>query len=437
MVFLDPPRVDLLVARTRAAAGAPPAASGSRAGRSSAFRALRAFAGPTFIASVAYLDPGNFATNITAGATHGYQLLWVVLLANLTAMLFQALAAKLGIVSGRSLARTCRERLPLPLTRTLWALSEVGAMATDLAELLGAAIGCALLLGTSLFAGALLAAALSWVILILHQRSLHAVETMIAGLILVVGLCFVVETGLIPPNWHAVIHDSLVPSFGGADGALLAAGIVGATVMPHALFLHSSVAINRLPTADRSTTRRLVRASNTDIGLTLGAVGLVNMAMLYLAAVTFGAAGPAHQASIEGAYRMLGPLFGGAAAAIFIVSLLASGLSSSVVGTMAGQVIMQDFLDWRIPLPVRRLATMLPTLIAAAFVTDATRALVISQVILSFVLPVPLIALVVFTGSRRVMGELANSRALSLLAVAATVVVLALNGLLLVQMLPG
>ena len=436
MVFLDPPRVDLLVARTRAAAGAAPAVSGSRAGRSSAFRALRAFAGPTFIASVAYLDPGNFATNITAGATHGYQLLWVVLLANLTAMLFQALAAKLAIVSGRSLARTCRERLPLPLTRTLWAVSEIGAMATDLAELLGAAIGCALLLGASLFAGALLAGALSWVILSLHQRSFRSVETIIAGLILVVGACFVVETGLIPPNWHAVIHDSLVPSFGNADGVLLAAGIVGATVMPHALFLHSSVAINRLPTADRATIRRQVRASNTDIGLTLGAVGLVNMAMLYLAAVTFGA-GPAHQASIEGAYRMLGPLFGGAAAAIFIVSLLASGLSSSVVGTMAGQVIMQDFLDWRIPLPVRRLATMLPTLIAAAFVTDATRALVISQVILSFVLPVPLIALVVFTGSRRVMGELANSRALSLLAVAATVVVLALNELLLVQMLPG
>ena len=429
MVFLDPPRADRLVGRTRASAGGP------LAGRWSTLGALRAFAGPTFIASVAYLDPGNFATNITAGATHGYQLLWVVLLANLAAMLFQALAAKLGIVSGRSLARTCRERLPLPLTRAFWAVSEIGAMATDLAELLGAAIGCALLLGTSLFTGALLAAALSWAILGLHQRSFRAVETIIAVLILVVGLCFVVETGLIPPNWHSVIHHSFVPSFGGADGVLLAAGIVGATVMPHALFLHSSVALNRLPAADATTIRRLVRASNSDIGLTLSAVGLVNMAMLYLAAVTFGAAGPAHQSTIESAYHMLGPLFGGAAAAIFIVSLLASGLSSSVVGTMAGQVIMQDFLAWHIPLPVRRLATILPTLVVAAFVTDATRALVISQVILSFVLPVPLIALVLFTGSRSVMGELANSRALSLLAIAATAVVLALNGLLLVKML--
>ncbi len=429
MVFLDPPRADRLVGRARAAAGV----AGAR--RSSTFGALRAFAGPTFIAAVAYLDPGNFATNISAGATHGYQLLWVVLLANLTAMLFQALAAKLGIVSGRSLARTCRELLPPPLTRGLWAVSEIGAMATDLAELLGAAIGCALLLGTSLFTGAVIAAALSWAILSMHQRSFRTVETIIAGLILVVGLCFVVETGLIPPNWHSVIRHSLVPSFGGADGVLLAAGIVGATVMPHALFLHSSVALNRLPAVDNTTIRRLVRASNTDIGLTLGAVGLVNMAMLYIAAVTFGAAARAHEASIEGAYHMLGPLFGGAAAAVFIVSLLASGLSSSVVGTMAGQVIMQDFLDWRIPLPVRRLATILPTLIVAAFVTDATRALVISQVILSFVLPVPLIALVLFTGSRRVMGELANSPALTALAIAATAVVLALNGLLLVKML--
>jgi manganese transport protein len=429
MVFLDPPRADLVLARTRALL------HGSRTGRHSAIAALGAFAGPTLLASVAYLDPGNFATNIPAGATHGYQLLWVVLLANITAMLFQAFAARLGIVSGRSLARICRERLPASLTRTLWAVSEVGAMATDLAELLGAAIGCTLLLGTSLLTGTLLAGAASWLILTMHERSFRAVEAIIAGLILVVGLCFVVETGLIPPDWRAVVHHSLVPSFGGADGVMLAAGIVGATVMPHALFLHSSVARNRLPAADATKLRHLVRASNIDIGLTLGAVGLVNMAMMYIAAVTFGAAGPAHEPSIEGAYHMLGPLFGGMAAAIFIVSLLASGLSSSVVGTMAGQVIMQDFLDWHIPLWVRRLATMLPTLIVAAFVVDATKALVVSQVILSFVLPVPLIALVLFTASRSVMGGLANSRALSALAIAATTIVLGLNALLLLNLL--
>ena len=422
MVFLDPSSADLLLARTRNLV------RGFGSGRSAA---LRAFAGPTFIAAVAYLDPGNFATNISAGATHGYQLLWVVLLANATAMLFQALAAKLGIVSGCSLARMCRERLPAPVTLTLWALSELGAMATDLAELLGAAIGCALLCGTSLFAGTVLAGAASWVILTMHRKSFRTAEAVIAGLILIVGLCFLIETGLIPPDWHAVLKHSLVPSFGDADGVMLAAGIVGATVMPHALFLHSSVARNRVPAGNPTKLRQLVRASNIDIGLTLGVVGLVNMAMMYLAAATFGAAGHAHPAGIDSAYHMLRPLFGGAAAAIFIVSLLASGLSSSVVGTMAGQVIMQDFLDWHIPLWVRRLATMLPTLVIAAIVTDATKVLVISQVVLSFVLPVPIITLVMFTGSRRVMGDLANSSTVAALAIAAAAIVLALNLLLL------
>jgi manganese transport protein len=431
VVFLDPPRAGPLLGRTRAFFRGPP---GSRPAR---LAALFAFAGPTFIASVAYLDPGNFATNISAGATHGYQLLWVVLVANFTAMLFQALSAKLGIVTGRSLARMCREQLPLPLVRTFWVVSEIGAMATDLAELLGAAIAVALLFGTSLLFGTVLAGLFSWVILSMHEKSFRAVEAIIAGLILVVGVCFLIETGLVPPDWRAVLEHSFVPSFGGGDGVMLAAGIVGATVMPHVLFLHSSVARDRLPAHEPGVLRRLVRASNTDIVLTLGAVGLVNMAMLYMAAVTFGAAGAGHEASIENAYHVLGPLFGGAAAAVFIVSLLASGLSSSVVGTMAGQVIMQDFLDWRIPLWVRRLVTLLPTLVVAALVADATKALVVSQVILSFVLPVPLITLVMFTGNRRIMGGLANRRGLGILAIAATTIVLALNVLLLFSMLTG
>jgi manganese transport protein len=427
MVFLDPPRAELVLGRTRAFI------RGSLA-PSAALAALRAFAGPTFIASVAYLDPGNFATNITAGATHGYQLLWVVLVANAMAMLFQGLSAKLGIVSGHSLARICHDRLPRRLTRTLWMGSEIGAIATDLAELLGASIGCALLLGTSLLTGTLLAAALSWAILTLHEQSFRAVEAIIAVLILVVGACFVAEIGLVPPDWHAVAHHTFVPSFGGPDGVLLAAGIVGATVMPHAVFLHSSVARNRLPAADTNTRRRLVRASNIDIGFTLGAVGLINMAIMCVAAVTFGAAGSAADASIESAHHMLGPLFGGMSATIFMVSLLASGLSSSVVGTMAGQVIMQDFVEWRIPLWVRRLVTMLPTIVVAIWVGDATKALVVSQVILSFVLPIPLITLVLFTGSPSIMGSLANSRAVSALATGGTVIVLALNALLLVRL---
>jgi manganese transport protein len=429
MVFIDPLRPGPLLGRARSFFRGPPD------GRWAVLGALRAFAGPTVIASVAYLDPGNFATNITAGASHGYQLLWVVLVANFTAMLFQALAAKLGIVTGRSLARMCRQQLPLPLVRTFWIISEIGAMATDLAELLGAAIGFALLLGTSLLFGTVLAGLFSWIILSMHEKSFRAVEAIIAGLILVVGICFLIETGLVPPDWRAVIKHSFVPEFGGGDGVMLAAGIVGATVMPHVLFLHSSVARGRLPAGEPGVLRRLVRASNIDIVLILGAVGLVNMAMLYMAAVTFGAAGAGHEASIENAYHVLGPLFGSAAAAVFIVSLLASGLSSSVVGTMAGQVIMQDFLDWRIPLWVRRLVTILPTLVVSALVTDATKALVVSQVILSFVLPVPLITLVMFTGNRRIMGALANRRSFGILAIAATAVVVALNVLLLASLL--
>jgi manganese transport protein len=427
MVFLDPSRTDFVLDRTRASGRS------SLAGRFSPLAGVRAFAGPTFIASVAYLDPGNFATNLTSGATHGYQLLWVVLLANVMAMLFQALSAKLGIVSGRSLARLCHDRLPRGVTQILWAASEVGAMATDLAELLGASIGCALLLGTSLLTGTLLAGTLSWAILALHEQSFRAVETLIGILILVVGLCFVAEMGLIPPDWHAAAYHSVVPSFSGSDGVMLAAGIVGATVMPHAIFLHSSVARDRLPAADMGALRRLVRSSHVDVIFTLGAVGLVNMAIMCVAAVTGQAGGLGANAGIEDAYRMLGPLFGGMSAAIFMVSLLASGISSSVVGTMAGQAIMQDFVDWRIPLWVRRLITMLPTVLVAAWIADATKALVISQVVLSFVLPVPLITLVWFTGSRTVMGRLANSRTVSVLAIGGTTIVLALNLLLLVN----
>jgi manganese transport protein len=428
MVFLDPSRADLLLDRTRSFF------RGSLAFRST-LAGLRAFAGPTAIISVAYLDPGNFATNITAGATHGYKLLWVVLVANLLAMLFQALSAKLGIVSGRSLARLCRERLSRRLTPALWVISEIGAMATDLAELLGAAIGCSLLLGTSLLTGTLIAAALSWVILALHEQSFGAVEAIIGILILVVGFCFVVEMGLLPVDWQAAAYNAVVPSFGGSNGIMLAAGIVGATVMPHAVFLHSSVARNRLPAADTGALRHLVRASNLNVVFTLGAVGLINMAIMCVAAVTFGSTGWAADVGIEDAYQMLGPVFGGLSAAIFMISLLASGLSSSVVGTMAGQVIMQDFIDWRIPLWLRRLITILPAVVVAAWVEDATKALVISQVVLSFVVPVPLITLVLFTGSREVMGKLVNSCWVSVSAVSGAAIVLTLNAVLLADLL--
>ena len=394
---------------------------------------MRCFAGPTLIASVAYLDPGNFATNIASGARYGYRLLWVVLVANLMAMLFQALAAKLGIVHGRSLAETCRERLPGVVVYPMWIVSEIGAMATDLAEFLGASIGLALLCGLPLLAGTLVVGAVTWGILVLGQRRFRAIEAIIAVLIGAVGLCYVVEVLLVQPDWGAAAYHSVVPWLGGRDSVMLAVGIVGATVMPHAIFLHSSLAISRAPAADAGAARQLIRASNLDIVLTLGAVGLANMAIMCVAAAIFTDIGDTDVVGIESAYYTLAPLFGGMAAAIFMVSLLASGLSSSVVGTMAGQVIMQDFVGWRIPLWVRRLVTMLPTVAIVAYGIDSTRALVISQVVLSLVLPLPLVTLVLFTSWRAVMGELANAPVTRIAAIAATLIVVALNLLLLLD----
>lgn len=394
--------------------------------------ALRSFAGPTLIASVAYLDPGNFATNIASGERYGYRLLWVVVVANLMAMLFQALAAKLGIVRGRSLAETCRERLPGLLVYPMWIVSEIGAMATDLAEFLGASIGLALLCGMPLLAGTLVVGAVTWGILMLEQRRFRIIEAIIAVLVGAVGLCYVIETVLARPDWGAVAYHSVVPWLAGRDSVMLAVGIVGATVMPHAIFLHSSLATRHVAT-EAAEARRRVRASNIDIVLTLGAVGLANMAIMYVAAAIFAGGAASGAVGIESAYRTLAPLFGGMAAAIFMVSLLASGLSSSVVGTMAGQVIMQDFVGWRIPLWVRRLATMLPTVAIVAYGIDPTGALVISQVVLSLVLPVPLVTLVLFTGRRAVMGDLANAPTTRIAAIAATLVVVALNLLLLLD----
>src|SRR3984893_6567652 len=300
MVFLDPSRADFVLDRTRAFFRGP------RAPRPALARLL-AFAGPTFIASVAYLDPGNFATNISAGATHGYQLLWVVVVANVMAMLFQALSAKLGIVTGRSLARICHDRLPPPLTCTLWVVSEIGAIATDLAELLGASVGCALLFGTSLLTGTLLAGALSWVILSLQEQKFRTVEAIITVLVLIVGACFMVEIGLIPVDWRATWYHSLVPSFGGQNGVMLAGGGICGPVVAPGVLLHSSVARNRVPAADASMLRHLVRASNTDVSLTMGAVGLVNMAIMCVAAVTFSTAGLAGLGRLAAGFPILDP----------------------------------------------------------------------------------------------------------------------------------
>ena len=394
---------------------------------------LLPFLGPAFIASVAYMDPGNFATNIAAGAQFGYLLLWVIVASNLMAMLLQTLSAKLGIATGLNLAEVCRDRFPRPVVWFLWGLMEIVAMYTDLAEFLGAALGFNLLLGIPLWLAGLLTAVATFLILGLERFGFRPLEAVITALIGVVAGSYVIETLLDKPDWAAVLHGALVPQFDGAESVLLAAGILGATVMPHALFLHSSLTQNRIVVKTTAHKRRLYRFEIVDVAIAMGVAGLVNMAMLIMAASTFYYQGQTHVATIEDAYLTLQPLLGAAAGAVFAISLLASGLSSASVGTMAGQVIMQGFLHHQIKPWIRRLVTMLPSLIVIALGLNPTRVLVLSQVVLSFGLPFAVVPLIIFTRRRDIMGELVNRRATTVLALLAAAVIIALNVYLLYQ----
>ncbi|MBI2073232.1 MAG: Nramp family divalent metal transporter [Gemmatimonadetes bacterium] len=401
----------------------------SRVGR------LLPFLGPAFIASVAYIDPGNFATNIQGGAEFGYTLLWVLVASNLSAMLIQALSAKLGIATGLNLAELCRERSPRAVTLAMWVLMEVVAMATDLAEFLGAALGFQLLFGIPLWVGGLLTAVTTIVILGLERYGFRPLEAVITALVGVVGVCYVIETILDRPDWGDVLRHAVTPGFDGRESVLLATGILGATVMPHVIFLHSALTQHRIVVRHPAQQRQLFRFQLVDVVVAMSIAGLINAAMLIMAASTFFAQGLTQIASIEEAHRTLDPLLGSAASAVFAVSLLASGLSSSTVGTMSGQVIMQGFLRRRIPIWVRRLVTMTPALAVIAAGWDPTRTLVISQVVLSFGLPFALVPLVRFTSLREVMGQLVNRRSTTAVASLVTLLIIALNLFLLYQTL--
>ncbi|MBV9251752.1 MAG: Nramp family divalent metal transporter [Acetobacteraceae bacterium] len=402
------------------------------AGRRRGWRALLPFAGPAVIASIAYMDPGNFATNIQGGAQFGYMLLWVVVLANLIAMLFQALSARIGIVTGQSLAGLCREHFPRPVVWAMWGVSEIAAMATDLAESLGGAIGLSLLFGVPLMAGLLITFAVTYAMLTMQNRGFRPVELLICGFVAVIGICYVIELAIAPPDWAAFGFHAAVPQLAGPESIALAVGIIGATVMPHAIYLHSSLTQGRMPAFSDQERRRILTFSNREVIIALGVAGLVNMAMMAMAASAFHAGHP-EVAEIETAYHTLAPLLGAGAAAVFMVSLLASGLSSSVVGTMAGQVIMQDFVGFRIPLWVRRVVTMAPAVVVVGAGTNATQALVLSQIVLSLVLPVPMIALLLLIGRRDVMGSFAAGGWMRSFAALAALLVLALNLVLLLQ----
>lgn len=394
--------------------------------------AYLAFAGPAIVASIAYMDPGNFATNIQAGAKYGYSLLWVVLLANLIAMLFQALSAKLGIVTGRNLAELCRDNFPKPIVMGMWVISEIAAMATDLAEFLGGAIGLALLFKMPLLAGMTVTAVITYVILIFQSRGFRPVELVISSLVGIIGICYLIEMFIAPVDWASAALHSVKPEIPDAEALLISVGIIGATVMPHAIYLHSGLTQSRTPVRNDQERRLLVRFSNREVIVALAIAGLINMAMVMMASSAFHAGHP-DVAEIETAYHTLAPLLGIGAAGVFLLSLIASGVSSSVVGTMAGQMIMQGFVGFRIPIWLRRVITMAPAFVVVAYGVNATQALLVSQVVLSIALPLPMIALLIFTGRTDIMGSFANGRLTRIAAVVGAVVVLVLNVFLIAQ----
>ena len=390
------------------------------------------FAGPAVIASIAYMDPGNFATNIQAGSRYGYALLWVVVMANMIAILFQALSARLGIVTNRNLAEMCRDQFSRPVVWGMWVGSEIAAMATDLAEFLGGALALSLLFHMPLLAGMGITALVTYGLLMVEKRGFRPVELMIGGLVAVIALCYLVEIFIAQVDWAAAGLGMVTPQLPDAQALTIAVGIIGATVMPHAIFLHSGLTQHRTHARNPGERRTLLRFSNIEVVIALTLAGLVNIAMVIMAASAFHA-GHSDVAEIETAYHTLTPLLGAGAAGFFMLSLIASGISSSVVGTMAGQMIMQGFVGFRIPVWLRRLVTMIPAFIVVAMGVNATDALVYSQVVLILALPAPMIALVIFTSRRDIMGEFVNSRLTVVTSIIGTVVIVALNIILLLQ----
>lgn len=364
--------------------------------------------GPAFIASVAYVDPGNFATNIQAGSKYGYTLLWVIVASNMMAMLIQALSAILGIATGLNLAEQCRRHFARPIVWTMWVIMELVAISTDLAEFLGAALGLNLLLGIPLLTGAILTAIATFLILGLERYGFRPLEAVITAMVGVIAVCYLIETVLDRPDWGQVITGAVIPGFGGSDGVLLATGILGATVMLHVIFLHSALTQRRIIVRNPAKLKRLFHFELADVFIAMGIAGLVNMAMLIMAAATFHRQGMTEVGTIEAAHLTLQPLLGKAAGWVFGISLLAAGLSSSTVGTSAGQVVMQGFLHRHIPIWIRRLVTIIPSIIVIAMAFDPTRTLVISQVVLSFGLPFAVIPLIIITRRKDIMGGLVN-----------------------------
>jgi manganese transport protein len=413
------------------------AARHSLEGRRRGIRRFWPFLGPAFVAAVAYIDPGNFATNISGGAKFGYLLLWVVLAANLIAMLVQTQSAKLGIATGKNLAELCRERFSRRTSIGLWLQAEVVAMACDIAEVVGAALGLNLLFGIPLFPAGLIAGAGAFALLTLQQRGFRRLEAGITVLVGVVVASFAFELLDSSPDGGEVAKHLVVPGFAGSESLLLATGIIGATVMPHVIYLHSALTQKRIVGRDAAERKKILGFEKVDVVIALSLAGLVNLSMMIVAAALFHGSGLTGVDTIDGAYDAFKQLASDRAATIFGIALLASGFASSSVGTMAGQVVMQGFIRRRIPLFVRRALTLAPALVVLAIGLDPTDALVGSQVVLSFGIPFALVPLLLIGADKKVMGDLANPRWLSALAGFFASLIIALNVFLLYQVFFG
>ncbi|HKO27603.1 MAG TPA: Nramp family divalent metal transporter [Solirubrobacteraceae bacterium] len=399
-------------------------------------RATLAMLGPAFVASVAYVDPGNFATNLQGGAKFGFMLLWVVVLANLMAMLIQYLSAKLGIVTGRNLPESFRARYPRWMSRGMWVQAELITMSTDVAEFLGAALALNLLFHVPLVIAGVMTGFIAFGLLELRVHGYRRFEIAITGILAIIFLGFIYETFNIGPSASGVAG-GLIPHLGGTEALYLAVGIIGATVMPHAIYLHSALTQDRMALRDDRERTRVLRFERTDVIIALGIAGLINMCMLAVAAQLFHGSGHTGIGTIEGAHAGFGTLVGGGAALAFAIALLASGASSSSVGTYAGQVVMAGFINVRISLYVRRIVTMLPALVVLALGVNPTDALVLSQVVLSFGIPLALIPLVILTSRREVMGVHVNRPVTTVLAWGCAVLITGLNMFLLYQQFFG
>ncbi len=386
--------------------------------------------GPGFVAAVAYVDPGNFATNISGGARYGYLLLWVIVAANLMAVVVQYLSSKVGLVTGRSLPELCRDRYPRPVRWFLWAQAELVAMATDLAEFIGAAIALRLLFGWPPLVAGFVTAFVALALLGLRRRGFRGFEVAVTACLAVIVVAFAANLLAVDIEPRALLS-GLVPRLADAGSVLLAVGIIGATVMPHVVYLHSALMTDRIPARDPEEVDLLLRYTRVDVIMSMLIAGAVNIAMLVVAAAAFsgGAAGAIE--TLDGAYAGIALVIGPLAATGFALALLASGIASSSVGTLAGQVVMQGFIDRRIPLEVRRLVTIAPALVVLGLGLEPTLVLVLSQVVLSLGIPFALVPLVHLTASRRVMGRHVNRRSLSAVAIGVTVLIVAMNALLL------